>query len=443
MLPVVPEGQGEMGTGKSESEVTKGAVVFDQIPSLADRCKMCVAVERRVAEERDLGRVLEAICDAVIRLGFRMCWVGLAEEDKSVSVKSFRGFEEGYLNDIGVRWDDSPQGCGPTGMAIKTGRPSAMKDILGDPRFEPWRKRAIARGYQSSFAFPLFAFGKAVGALNVYSERKDGFTVADIQNLVVLAERAGLVIEAAVIIRDREEELERTRERLLESEKLAAIGRLASLVAHELRSPLGAILNAAWIVKKSEDLKENEKRYLDVIGDQVKKVNRIISDLVTYASRPEPDKRAFSAELAIREEVLRIAVPANVTVNVPDVLDQTYLFGDEEHLRKIIRVIVENGVEFLGDRGGVIEISLCEVEKDGSPFIEIAVKNNGPEIPGDIREKIFEPFFSTKAVGSGLGLTIAKLLARANNGDVALVESSREWTTFVITFPRAGVPLET
>jgi PAS domain S-box-containing protein len=138
------------------------------------------------------------VCDSLKRVDYvRFVWIGLAEKGTfSIKPVAFAGFEDGYLSSIKVTWDDSEGGKGPTGMAIKTGQPYAMRDIATDPRYDPWRKEALKRGYASSVALPLKHEGEVIVALDVYSERKDAFGDQEVQFLSTVAEDIALGVRS-------------------------------------------------------------------------------------------------------------------------------------------------------------------------------------------------------------------------------------------------------
>ena len=101
---------------------------------------------------------INEVCKIIIEdCGYSMVWVGYAQNDdlKSVKPMAYYGFDQGYINNMNITWDDTPQGRGPTGTAIRTGKPSVCKNMLTDPAFEPWRKGAMERGYASSLVLPL------------------------------------------------------------------------------------------------------------------------------------------------------------------------------------------------------------------------------------------------------------------------------------------------
>jgi len=134
---------------------------------------------------------LEDVCKIVVEgCGHAMVWVGYAEEDEKKTVRpvAYAGFEKGYLDTLNLTWADSERGRGPTGTAIRTGKPVICQNILTDPNFKPWREEAIKRGYASSIALPLLSEGKGFGAVMVYSRVPDGFSKDEVDLLMELAD---------------------------------------------------------------------------------------------------------------------------------------------------------------------------------------------------------------------------------------------------------------
>jgi PAS domain S-box-containing protein len=152
----------------------------------------------------DECKYMEEVCKIVVEdCGYTMVWIGFAEdnEEKTVRPVAFSGFEEGYIDTLKITWADTERGRGPTGTAIRTGTPTACRNMLTDPRFEPWRKEAIKRGYASSIVLPLMAGGKAFGALTIYSKEPDSFAEYEEK---LLAELANDLSSSITAIRWRE-----------------------------------------------------------------------------------------------------------------------------------------------------------------------------------------------------------------------------------------------
>jgi PAS domain S-box-containing protein len=155
-------------------------------------------IDRRLLLGEEAEDILPLICERVVELfRLKMAWIGLKEPDGTVRPAGAYGVEEGYLADIQVRWDETLKGKGPTGVAIRTGEPSIMPDIEHDPRYEPWRSQAQARGYRSSAAFPLRDDGQILGALNVYAAQENAFDEETVRQLTGFAQQATIALMAA------------------------------------------------------------------------------------------------------------------------------------------------------------------------------------------------------------------------------------------------------
>ncbi len=148
----------------------------------------CNGVLVRATDETQL---LNDICSVLVSIGgYQLAWVGFAQNDeaKSVRVMARAGAHSDYLDHIQVTWSDTPQGQGPTGTAIRTGEFLVAQDILHDPQFLPWREQAVARGYASSIALPLFDDNNhAFGAMNLYGIEPNAFDADEIKLLQELA----------------------------------------------------------------------------------------------------------------------------------------------------------------------------------------------------------------------------------------------------------------
>ncbi|OGS23629.1 MAG: hypothetical protein A2297_08345 [Elusimicrobia bacterium RIFOXYB2_FULL_48_7] len=174
----------------------------------------------RAANETEL---LNDACNIIIHdCGYKMIWIGFAQndEEKSVIPAAHCGFEAGYLETLKLTWADTELGRGPTGTAIRTGKPVMCRNILTDPKFEPWREEALKRGYASSIVFPLIEKDRAFGAVNIYSEAPDAFSEDEIK---LLTELAGDISHGLTSLRLRKA-LEESEIRLNRAQMISHIG---------------------------------------------------------------------------------------------------------------------------------------------------------------------------------------------------------------------------
>lgn len=172
--------------------------------------------------------LLHAICGIIVDIGgYRMAWIGYALNDagKTVQPMAKAGYEHGYIEKVKVTWAEVERGRGPAGTAIRTKKPSVVKNVYASPSFAPWQNEAIKRGYASVISLPLITNNDAFGVLTIYSEKADVFDEGEITLLQELADDLAFGITS---IRSRIER-EHAEEALLESEERL---RLAQQVAH-------------------------------------------------------------------------------------------------------------------------------------------------------------------------------------------------------------------
>ncbi|HEV2286520.1 MAG TPA: EAL domain-containing protein, partial [Steroidobacteraceae bacterium] len=156
----------------------------------------CSAALTRATDEQEL---LRHVCQLIVDTGrYRFAWVGYVEDDDTYRVRpmAHAGHEDGYLTSVQIAWDESPRGRGPTGNAIRSGKPQRARWIEREVAFEPWRSESLKRGYASSIAIPLLAGRHCIGALNIYSAVEDDFRDEEELLLAGLAADLAYGIEA-------------------------------------------------------------------------------------------------------------------------------------------------------------------------------------------------------------------------------------------------------
>lgn len=178
------------------------------------------SIHEALIEEKGTEEIFGAVCDGVLEMGYRMCWVGLVEPDHTVRPVVSRGFEAGYLSAVRVRWDDALEGRGPVGTAIRRGEIAVLQNAERNPDFAPWREEAQRRGYRSAAAVPLKDHGQVLGVIAVYSERPDAFGADEMHTLEVFAQQATLALLSA----RRREALSQSESSLARAQEIAHLG---------------------------------------------------------------------------------------------------------------------------------------------------------------------------------------------------------------------------
>ena len=201
---------------------------------------------REMAHAVDEIEYLNEVCKIVVEdCGHELVWVGYAEHDENKTVRpvAHAGFEEGYLETLNITWADTERGRGPTGTAIRTGKPAVCRNMLTDPMFSPWRAEALRRGYASSVVLPLLDKDEVFGAITIYSSESDMFSEDEIRLLAELADDLAHGI-TAICLRVAHakslDELQRAKEAAEAANR--AKSQFFANISHDLRTPMNAIL---------------------------------------------------------------------------------------------------------------------------------------------------------------------------------------------------------
>jgi PAS domain S-box-containing protein len=166
----------------------------------------------RATDEKEL---MNKICRTFVKVGgYRMAWVGMAENDGERRIRPVAqwGDRNGYLRDLEVSWAENEWGGGPTGIAIRTGRPTVVQNVPNDPKWAPWREQALQHGIQSSISLPLLEDGRAFGALIIFAGEPEAFRSEEVE---LLRELAGDLSYGICTLRMRSESNQMKQERLL------------------------------------------------------------------------------------------------------------------------------------------------------------------------------------------------------------------------------------
>ena len=177
----------------------------DELRRLNRQLRMISDCNQALIRARDEDDLLTTICSIVVNTGgYRMAWVGYAEHDAARSVRpaASAGHEAGYLDQLGTSWADGERGQGANGAAIRSGRPCVIKDLANEPRFSPWRARALERGYAALCALPLREGEQNFGSLSIYAAVVGAFDDAEVALLGELADDLAFGI---AVLRTREQ----------------------------------------------------------------------------------------------------------------------------------------------------------------------------------------------------------------------------------------------
>ncbi len=233
-------------------------------------------------------------------------------------------------------------------------------------------------------------------------------------------------------------ERRKLEEQVHRAEKLSALGQLVAGVAHELNNPLAIIMGNAQLLAGRPQLDEPLKEALLRILRQSERASRIIRDLLAYSRPSEPNKAPMDLNRVIRDVVewrRPACEAANVSVRTRLAESLPPTKADRVQVEQVVTNLVNNAIDALREKPMPREIEISTQET--TTFLRVAVRDNGPGIPPEIREKIFNPFFTTKPIGrgTGLGLAICSTYIQEHHGKLWLESQVGKGTTFFFDLP--------
>lgn len=241
------------------------------------------------------------------------------------------------------------------------------------------------------------------------------------------------IFHRAQMLQEANRELRAAQEELVRKERLALLGQLSGSVAHELRNPLGVMTNSVYFLTASlKAAPPKVHEHLDIIQTQISLAAKIINDLLDFTRRREPVRAAVEVASLVDEMLARLPAPDNIRIErrLPETLPPAHV--DATQIGQILLNLLANAEQALREKGGVITI-LADAPDSR---VRIVVSDDGPGIAAENLELVFEPLFTTKARGIGLGLAVSRQLARANHGDLSVVSEPGKGATFTLDLPQ-------
>jgi len=247
---------------------------------------------------------------------------------------------------------------------------------------------------------------------------------------------------AVIVARDiterirSEKALNEARDELMRNEKLAVLGQLSGTVSHELRNPLSAISNAVYYLKAiMPDADDIVKEYLDIIIGEINNSKRIITDLLDFARTKKADKVEIPVHRLIKESLGKCHVPENIEIRkeIPETLSPVSV--DPYQIFQVLYNLIMNAVQAMPG-GGTLTINAAENSESGTITVSVADTGNG--ISSEDIGKIFQPLFTTKTEGIGLGLAVCRNLIEVNGGRIDVRNRPGEGAEFTIILPVKG-----
>jgi PAS domain S-box-containing protein len=226
-------------------------------------------------------------------------------------------------------------------------------------------------------------------------------------------------------------DLRTMEERLVQSERLATIGRFGSQIAHEIRNPLSSItLNVELLEDELKESSDEARGLIRSILKELDRLNDIVSEYLQFSRFPKPHLKRGRIDGVIRELVENFKAPANVKTEMHLMPSSPEVWLDERLLRQALENLARNGAEAI-EGEGVVRIETDVIDR----FLVIRMKDTGRGIPPEIQARLFEPFFTTKAHGTGLGLATSQQIIFEHNGHLVVESQAGKGSTFSILLP--------
>ena len=312
--------------------------------------------------------------------------------------------------------------------------------VQGLPLPAVFRDAQIKEELAVAYIVILWSKDRVIGLLVVGSRAAREFSPADVNLLIAVGSQLSSAIERSMLYeetRQAYENLRRTQEQLLHSEKLAAVGQLISGVAHELNNPLTAILGYSQLLTSSGQLGQQGIEYADKLYKQAQRTHRIVQNLLSFARQHKPERvhvqinQALEETLALRDYDLRMS---NIRVHLDLAPDLPLTYADPHQLQQVFLNLVNNAVDAILENAREGDLWVRTASDADRIFLEFT--DSGPGVQDASR--VFDPFYTTKPVGkgTGLGLSICYGIITEHGGTIRVRNMPTRGACFTIELPR-------
>jgi len=417
----------------------------EMLTTVANQAAICIE-NSGLMETLDIDDILKLVLEGVTKhIGFDRARLYLVNEKRNLlECKMAVGVDERKIKEITLPL--APERS-IVARSIFEKQPFIIPDASLDPRVNPFLKKKL--NLHSLVVIPLFAKEKALGAIAAdHLEPGKNITSKTLESVMTFAQQAGLAIHNAVMyqelkafsqqmeekIQKTTADLRKTEAQLIRSEKLAALGQLAAGIAHEIRNPLTSI--NILIHSMAENLSKENSRWEDlkVIEEEILRINEIVDQFLRFAKPASPLLEKADL-IPIFEETLQLLRPqiekGKVTVN-KRFETLPLITVDKEQIKQVILNLLMNAIQSMPG-GGELSIG-GQFSKDGY-WVELTVQDSGMGIPAEDADRLFDPFFSTKEGGIGLGLSIAHRIIDQHHGKIEVESNPGRGTCFILSLP--------
>jgi len=342
--------------------------------------------------------------------------------------------------EIGARLTENehrlPGGTGIVGHVVETTMPFVTNNV-NDVMF--FYRSPLLPDTQAELAVPIKVDGNVVGVLDIQDAPPRLLTDNDLQLMVAVADQLSVSLQKASLYNNLQTALQQeqtVRSQLIQSERLALVGRLLASVSHELNNPLQAIQNALFLLKDEEQLSAQGKQDLDVILSEAERMASLI-DRLRAAYRPGQIKDFRAVELNSLIEGVQMLITTlmrqkQISFEFHPDPDLQPISGMPDQMRQVVLNLFINAIEVMKP-GGRLIVQTRSLPQQNEAFL--SVKDTGPGIAPEILRQIFDAFITDKQTGTGLGLTISRDIIEQHFGRIEAENDSEGGAVFKIWLP--------
>jgi len=421
---------------KSEQEI---------LTTVANQAAICID-NSGLMGTLDIEEILRLVLEGMTKnIGFDRARLYLINEKRNIlECKMAVGIDEEKIKEIALRLDPEDS---VVARAVFERKPFIIADAGQDPRINPFLREKFS--LRSLLVVPLLAKEKALGAIAAdFLEPNKSITKETLESVMAFAQQAGLAIYNAFMyqelkafsqqmeekIQKTTADLRKTEAQLIRSEKLAALGQLAAGIAHEIRNPLTSINILIHSLTENFPPETAHHEDLQVIEEEISRINEIVDQFLRFA-RPAPPLLQKTDALSIFEETLQLLRPQiekNRIIVEKEFRALPPISMDREQMKQVILNLLLNAIQAMPN-GGRLTLRGRVLENDR--WVTFSIQDSGIGIPSEDMNKLFDPFFSTKEGGVGLGLPIAHRIIDQHHGKIEVDSATGKGTLLTVWLP--------
>lgn len=404
--------------------------LINQLKDKADQLQTLVITGQELVSRRDMQSVLDAITrEALNLMSSRLCAIFLLNPDsKTLRLRSLAGIENWETHAEDLHIEDSS-----VGVAISRRK---QVSVLNLPQTEEHHFIDLIQreGLVSLLSTPIIFEDEVIGVLNAYTDKIHRFNNDEKQVFSTLASLGAVAIENTRLY----SRVFTSEESLRKNERLTTLGLLAAEIAHEIRNPLTVIKLLFDSLDLSFDSNDPRGRDASVIIEKINHLEEIVGRVLSFGkSRTELHARYGLCKL-VEETLLLVRLKleqSKVHLIYSPPPEMIFVEVHKGQIQQVILNLVLNALKVM-PLGGIIRVAISLKEKDGHRRAVVEITDTGSGIPQELQDSIFESFLTGTREGTGLGLSISKQILKSHRGEIELVESSSQGTTFRFWLPQ-------